>query len=61
MDNGLALVGSPEKVTNMLKEQHRLIGEDIFCANHHFGPIPAEPAYKSMRLFREPVIPEFQL
>ena len=60
INNGLALVGSPETVTKKLKEQYQLIGQDIFCANHRFGPMPAEHVTKSMRLFGEEVLPEFQ-
>jgi alkanesulfonate monooxygenase SsuD/methylene tetrahydromethanopterin reductase-like flavin-dependent oxidoreductase (luciferase family) len=59
IDNGLALVGSPDTVIQKLKEQRELIGYDIFCANHRFGPLPAEKSLKSMRLFGEEVIPAF--
>ena len=38
IENGLALVGSPETVIRRMQTQHQLIGYDIFCANHHFGP-----------------------
>jgi alkanesulfonate monooxygenase SsuD/methylene tetrahydromethanopterin reductase-like flavin-dependent oxidoreductase (luciferase family) len=60
IDNGLALVGSPETVARRLKEQHQLIGCDIFCANHRFGPMPTEQCVKSMKLFGEEVIPAFR-
>ena len=59
IDNGLALVGSPETVTRKLKEQHQLIGYDIFCANHRFGPMPLENSLKSLKLFGQEVIPAF--
>ncbi len=59
IDNGLALVGSPDTVIRKLKEQRELIGYDIFCANHRFGPLPAEQSLKSMKLFGEEVIPAF--
>jgi alkanesulfonate monooxygenase SsuD/methylene tetrahydromethanopterin reductase-like flavin-dependent oxidoreductase (luciferase family) len=59
IDNGLALVGSPETVVRKLKEQYDLIGYDIFCANHRFGAIPLEQSMKSMKLFGEEVIPAF--
>jgi alkanesulfonate monooxygenase SsuD/methylene tetrahydromethanopterin reductase-like flavin-dependent oxidoreductase (luciferase family) len=59
IDNGLALVGSPDTVIQKLKEQRELIGYDIFCANHRFGPLPAEQSLKSMKLFGEEVIPAF--
>jgi len=59
IDNGLALVGSPETVKQKLQEQHELIGYDIFCANHRFGPMPLEQSLNSMKLFGEKVIPAF--
>ena len=59
IDNGLALVGSPETVRRRLEEQHKLIGYDIFCANHRLGPMPQELSLKSLKLFGEEVIPAF--
>ncbi|MBI3329882.1 MAG: LLM class flavin-dependent oxidoreductase [Nitrospinae bacterium] len=59
IDNGLALVGSPETVIRQLKDQHARIGYDIFCANHRFGPMPPEQSSKSMQLFGKEVIPAF--
>jgi alkanesulfonate monooxygenase SsuD/methylene tetrahydromethanopterin reductase-like flavin-dependent oxidoreductase (luciferase family) len=59
IDNGLALVGSPETVVRRMKAQHELIGYDIFCANHHVGPMKPEHASKSMELFAKEVIPAF--
>jgi alkanesulfonate monooxygenase SsuD/methylene tetrahydromethanopterin reductase-like flavin-dependent oxidoreductase (luciferase family) len=60
IDNGLALVGSPETVTKQLKKQYDLIGYDIFCASHRFGPLPKEQVSKSMKLFAEEVMPNFR-
>jgi alkanesulfonate monooxygenase SsuD/methylene tetrahydromethanopterin reductase-like flavin-dependent oxidoreductase (luciferase family) len=59
IDNGLALVGSPETVIRKLKEQHQRIGYDIFCANHRFGPMPQEQSLKSLDLFGKEVMPAF--
>jgi alkanesulfonate monooxygenase SsuD/methylene tetrahydromethanopterin reductase-like flavin-dependent oxidoreductase (luciferase family) len=59
INNGLALVGSPETVRRKLEQQHARIGYDIFCANHHFGPMPREQSLKSLRLFGEEVMPAF--
>ena len=59
IDNGLALVGSPETVIAKLREQSELCGYDIFCANHRFGVLPSEQSLKSMKLFGEEVIPAF--
>lgn len=60
IDNGLALVGSPETVIRRLKAQHQRIGYDIFCANHRFGPMPREQVLKSLELFGKEVIPAFR-
>ena len=60
IDNGLALVGSPETVIKQLKAQSELCGYDIFCANHRFGTIPQEQSLKSLKLFGEEVIPAFR-
>ncbi len=57
VDNGIALVGSPETVARKMKEQHDLIGHDIFCARHLFGYISPEAAKNSIRLFAEEVMP----
>ena len=59
IDNGLALVGSPDTVTGKLQEQSQLIGYDIFCVNHRFGPMPLEHSMKSLKLFGEEAIPAF--
>jgi len=59
IDNGLALVGSPETVIRQLKEQHQRIGYDIFCANHRLGTMPSEQSLKSLQLFGKEVIPAF--
>ena len=59
IDNGIALVGSPETVARQLEEQRRLIGHDIFCARHLFGYISPEAAKNSIRLFADEVMPAF--
>ena len=59
IDNGLALVGSPETVVRQLKAQHELTGFDVYCANHHVGPMKPEHAKKSMELFAKEVMPAF--
>jgi alkanesulfonate monooxygenase SsuD/methylene tetrahydromethanopterin reductase-like flavin-dependent oxidoreductase (luciferase family) len=57
IDNGLALVGSPETVIRQLKEQHQRLGYDIFCANHRIGTMPSEQSLKSLQLFGKEVLP----
>ena len=59
VDNGIALVGSPETVARQMQKQHDLIGHDIFCARHLFGYISPEAAKSSIRLFAEEVMPAF--
>jgi len=59
IDNGLALVGSPETVVRRLKAQHQRLGYDIFCANHRVGPMPLAHSLKSLQLFGKEVIPAF--
>jgi alkanesulfonate monooxygenase SsuD/methylene tetrahydromethanopterin reductase-like flavin-dependent oxidoreductase (luciferase family) len=60
IDNGLALVGSPETVARRLAQQRQLIGYNLFCANHRFGPMPVEQSLKSLKLFGDEVIPAFR-
>lgn len=59
IDNGLALVGSPDTVIRKIQEQHDLIGHDVLCTQHGFGRLAPELAKKSIRLFGEEVIPAF--
>ena len=59
INNGIALVGSPETVAKRLRDQHDLIGHDIFCARHLFGYIDPDAAKRSIRLFAEEVMPAF--
>jgi alkanesulfonate monooxygenase SsuD/methylene tetrahydromethanopterin reductase-like flavin-dependent oxidoreductase (luciferase family) len=60
LDNGLALVGSPETVIRKLQEGQEKIGYDIFCTNHAIGAMPDELVYKSIDLFGREVIPAFR-
>jgi alkanesulfonate monooxygenase SsuD/methylene tetrahydromethanopterin reductase-like flavin-dependent oxidoreductase (luciferase family) len=60
IDEGMALVGSPETVIRRLREQQQLTGFDVFCAQHHIASMPVALARKSLRLFGERVIPAFR-
>ena len=60
LDNGLALVGSPETVTRKLKEKYELIGFDIFSAGHRMGRMPKEQSLNSLKLFAQEVMPAFE-
>ena len=57
IDNGLALVGSPDTVIQKIQEQHALIGHDVLCTQHGFGRLAPERVTKSIQLFGEHVIP----
>ena len=61
IDNGLALVGSPETVTQLLKDKQERIGFSSFAANHHIGRMPGELVDKSIKLLAEGVFPEFEV
>ena len=57
IDNGLALVGSPETVARQLEAQQRAVGYDIFAAQHRINQMSTELVQKSLRLFGDQVIP----
>jgi alkanesulfonate monooxygenase SsuD/methylene tetrahydromethanopterin reductase-like flavin-dependent oxidoreductase (luciferase family) len=59
IDNGLALVGSPDTVIRKIEEQRALIGHDVLCTQHGFGNLAPDLVKKSIRLFGEKVIPAF--
>jgi alkanesulfonate monooxygenase SsuD/methylene tetrahydromethanopterin reductase-like flavin-dependent oxidoreductase (luciferase family) len=60
IENGLAVVGSPDTVIRKLKEQEQRLGLDVFCAQFGFGSMSPEMVKKSIRLFGEEVIPAFR-
>ncbi len=60
IDNGLALVGSPETVIKKLQEGQKMIGYDLFCTNHEIGGMPKANMLNSIELFGKEVIPAFQ-
>jgi alkanesulfonate monooxygenase SsuD/methylene tetrahydromethanopterin reductase-like flavin-dependent oxidoreductase (luciferase family) len=59
IDNGLAIVGSPDTVIRKLQEQQKRAGYDLFAARHRIGYLSPELAANSMRLFAKHVIPAF--
>jgi alkanesulfonate monooxygenase SsuD/methylene tetrahydromethanopterin reductase-like flavin-dependent oxidoreductase (luciferase family) len=59
IDNGLAIVGSPDTVIRKIEEQRRLTGYDILGARHRIGRLAPALARKSMRLFADHVMPAF--
>lgn len=59
IDEGLAIVGSPDTVANRIREQQAICGHDIFLAQHQITTMPDDLRRRSMRLFGETVIPQF--
>ncbi|MPZ13497.1 MAG: LLM class flavin-dependent oxidoreductase [Chloroflexi bacterium] len=57
IDNGLALVGSPETVVGHLRDQQERVGYDVFLAQHRIADMPREQWQKSLELFAKEVIP----
>lgn len=60
IDNGIALVGSPETVIRRLREQQQRVGYTVFCTQHQIADMPGELVLKSLKLFGEEVIPAFR-
>jgi alkanesulfonate monooxygenase SsuD/methylene tetrahydromethanopterin reductase-like flavin-dependent oxidoreductase (luciferase family) len=60
IENGLAIVGSPDTVIRRLEEGKKLIGYDIFCTNHEIGSMPPAMVQNSIRLFGKEVVPAFR-
>ena len=60
LEQGLAIVGSPETVIRKLTEGKAKIGYDIFCCNHEIGKMPAAMVQKSIDLFGKEVVPAFR-
>jgi alkanesulfonate monooxygenase SsuD/methylene tetrahydromethanopterin reductase-like flavin-dependent oxidoreductase (luciferase family) len=60
VEQGLAIVGSPETVIRRLREAHRRMGFDLFCTNHQIGRMPPDLVNQSIELFGREVIPALQ-
>ncbi|SRR5579884_1515925 len=60
IENGLAIVGSPETVIGRLQQGHERMGYDLFCTNHHISQMPPELVMNSIVLFGKEVIPAFR-
>ena len=60
IENGLAIVGSPESVIRQLEDGKTRIGYDIFCTNFAIGRMPSEMVQDSVNLFGKEVIPAFR-
>ena len=59
IENGLAIVGSPDTVIQKLQEGQKKIGYDLFCTNF-IGGLPREDYDKALELWGKEVIPAFQ-
>jgi len=59
IENGLAIIGSPETVIKKIQANRELMGYDLFCANHQIGAMPPNLVEKSVKLLGEEVIPAF--
>ena len=59
IDNGFAVVGSPETVARRLREQQTYVGYDVFCAQHQLADMPHDQVWSSLELFGTQVIPSF--
>lgn len=59
IDNGLAIVGSPETVARKIAEGSERIGFDHFASKFHIGRMPHAMVENSIKLFGNEVIPAF--
>lgn len=59
LDNGIALVGSPESVARQIAEGREKIGYDHFAGKFHIGRMPHDMVESSLTLFGQEVIPAF--
>ena len=60
IDQGLALIGSPETVIRRLRDGQARIGYDLFCGNFQIGRMPPDVVARSIDLFGGEVIPAFE-
>ena len=60
LEQGLAVVGSPDTVIRKLEEGKCRIGYDIFCTNHEIGAMPAQLVRNSIKLFSREIVPAFK-
>ncbi|HZU04938.1 MAG TPA: LLM class flavin-dependent oxidoreductase [Chloroflexota bacterium] len=60
IENGLALVGSPETVIRQIQEQQARVGYDVLCTQHQLHDMPDDLVNQSIRLFGEEVLPAFR-
>ena len=59
IEQGLAIVGSPETVIRRIQEGQQRLRYDVFCSNHQVGRMPPALVNNSIELFGREVIPAF--
>jgi len=59
IDNGLAIVGSPDTVIRRIQASQERLGYTLLCTNHQIGRMPADMVSRSIELFGNEVIPAF--
>lgn len=60
VEQGVAIVGSPETVRNRIAEFHRQLGFSNFVTLLHFGTLSRELTDKNIRRFAKDVLPHIQ-
>lgn len=60
LENGLAIIGSPDSVIRQIEAGKKRIGYDILCTNHEIGAMPEAMVRNSIRLFGKEVVPVFR-
>ncbi|HZR99400.1 MAG TPA: LLM class flavin-dependent oxidoreductase [Chloroflexota bacterium] len=60
IDNGLALVGSPETVIRQIQAQQARVGYDVLATQHQLHDMRSDMVHASIRLFGEEVMPAFR-
>jgi len=60
IENGLAIVGSPDTVIAKLEAGRKHIGYDVFCTSFGLGRMPKQLVRRSLELFGKEVIPAFR-
>ena len=60
IENGVAIIGSPETVARKIQEQQKHIGYDLLATTHNFGDMNSKLVENSVKLFGKEVIPAFK-
>ena len=60
VENGLAIIGSPDSVIRQLEAGQKRIGYDIFCGSFQVGRAPKDKVQASIDLFGKEVLPAFK-